>query len=359
MHIKKRQPLELTKYWRRASFLVAATLLVSSLNGPVSAQETGVSVTLAKHANKAAEYWDKGDYARAREEFKAALGFSPNSVEYYEGLLLCGEKTQDWPTVAFAAEKITALSPERKKIYDYDYGMALFNLNRYDEAIPHLKSALATADIPVPPYKPIRMTVDTNTTSLKAPEILPTPQKIPGMPNSGGVGGASLGKGYGLTAEQMEDRDAANVVTSANPVESKMGAKLLNYDNAIRSESILIAEYRGYDKNGDIRFNSPPMSHWHIEKILKGPPMNKDLPLRYDFHPTGVKDPPPGWKFDESMMPQKGSKWIIFIEFTVTEGVNHWYLPYYGSYGRQPATEENLNTLDSLLEQHNMKIPGL
>ncbi|HEY9760422.1 MAG TPA: tetratricopeptide repeat protein [Oculatellaceae cyanobacterium] len=359
MHIKKKQTLELRKSFRKASFLLAASLLVSNLNGPVSAQESGVSVTLAKHANKAAEYWDKGDYARAKDEFKAALGFSPSSVEYYEGLLLCGEKTQDWPTVAFAADKISSLSPERKKIYDYDYGMALFNLNRYDEAIPHLKAALATADIPVPPYKPIRMTVDTNTTSLKAPEILPVPQKIPGMPDSGGSGGSSLGKGYGLTAAQMEDNDASHVVTSANAVESKMSGKLLNYDNAIRSESILLAEYKGYDKSSDIRFNSPPMTHWHIDKILKGPPLNKDLPLRYDFHPTGVKDPPPGWKFDESMMPEKGSKWIIFIEFSVPDGVKRWFLPYAGSYGRQPATEENLNTLDSLLEQHNMKIQGL
>ncbi len=340
----------------RMTLALAASLLIGSLGCtalPALAQvDAAGSVTVAKHANKAAEYWDKGDYARAKEEFREAVSFVPNSVEYYEGLLNCAEKTQDWQNVVFAAEKISGLSPERKKFYEYDYGMALYNLNRYDDAIPHLKAALVTADIPVPPYKPIHMNITENTTSIKAPEVLQPVKQA--LPESGGVVGSR-----GKTALQMEDEDARHVVTSANPVEEKMGAKLLNYDNAIRSESILIAEYLGYDKSDDIRFNSPPLTHWHIDKILKGPPLNKSLPLRFDFHPTGVKEPPPGWKFSDSMMPEKGSKWILFIEYSVPDGTKRWFLPFMGNYGRQPATEENLNTLDALLEQHNMKIQGL
>jgi len=56
---------------------------------------------------------------------------------------------------------------------------------------------------------------------------------------------------------------------------------------------------------------------------------------------------------------KKGSKHIVFIEFSVPDGVRRWFLPYLGSYGIQPATEDNLNTLDRLLEQHNMRIQGL
>ena len=356
MHMIKSQPSRTSKPVNKSMLLLAASLLIGSLTGSflpaLSQVDAAGSVTVAKHANKAAEYWDKGDYARAKEEFRAAIGFVPNSVEYYEGLLNCSEKTQDWQNVVFAAEKIATLSPERKKFYDYDFGMALYNMNRYDEAIPHLKAALATADIPTPPYKPIRMNITENTTSIKAPEVLPTIQQA--LPQSGGVVGTR-----GKTAIQMEDEDATHVVTSANPVEAKMGAKLLNYDNAIRSESIVLAEYQGYDKADDIRFNSPPLTHWHVDKILKGPPLNKSLPLRFDFHTTGIKDPPPGWKWSESMLPEKGSKWILFIEFSVPDGVRRWFIPFQGSYGLQPATEENLNTLDALLEQHNMKIQGL
>jgi tetratricopeptide (TPR) repeat protein len=350
------------KHPRQIATLVAlSSLLIGSLGSgmlPARAQvEAAASVTVAKHANKAAEYWDKGDFARAKEEFKAVIGFVPNSVEYYEGLLDCGNKTNDWPSVVFAAEKISTLSPERKKFYDYDYGMALFNMNRYDEAIPHLKAALATADIPPPQYKPIRLNITENTTTIRAPEVMTQrPMSIPGMPSSSG----RVAPGMGLTAEQIQDKEDAQTITSASAVDkTAMASKLLNYDNAIRSESIVIAEYQGYDKTDDIRFNSPPLSHWHIDKILKGPPLSRTLPVRFDFHTPDVLDPPKGWKFDESKMPEKGSKHIVFIEFSVPDGVRRWFIPYLGSYGIQPATEDNMNTLDRLLEQHNMRIQGL
>lgn len=358
----KLQPSK-TGYQRsRLTLLLALSgLVVGSLGGTtlpaLSQVDAASSVTVAKHANKAAEYWDKGDYARAKEEFRAVIGFVPNSVEYYEGLLNCSERTADWQNVVFAADKIATLSPARKQFYDYDFGMALFNLNRYDEAIPHLKSALATADIPTPPYKPIRMNITENTTSLKMPEVMPTSYAVPGMPNSGGS--ARVAPGMGLTAAQIQDKEDSQVVTSGSKIDSELGKRLWNYDNAIRSESILIADYQGYDKNEDIRFNSPPLTHWHIDKILKGPPLNKSLPLRYDFHTPDVSTPPQGWKFDESKLPEKGSKWILFIEYSVPDGVKRWFLPFLGSYGVQPATEENLNTLDRLLEQHNMRIQGL
>lgn len=327
---------------------------------PVYAEvDAASSVTVAKHANKAAEYWDKGDFARAKEEFKAVIGFVPNSVEYYEGLLDCSNKTNDWPSVVFAADKIASLSPERKKFYEYDFGMALFNMNRYDEAVPHLKAALATADVPPPQFKPIRLNATENTTSIQAPEVL-TRQNVPGMPSSSTSSTKINAPGYGRTATQIQDEEDAKVITSGSAIDTKeMSNKLLNYNNAIRSESIVIAEYQGYDKTNDIRFNNPPLTHWHIDTILKGPPLSKTLPLRYDFHTPDVTEPPKGWKFDESKMPEKGSKHIVFIEFSVPDGVKRWFVPFLGSYGIQPATEENLNTLDRLLESHNMKIQGL
>ncbi|MFX5472302.1 hypothetical protein ABTD76_18515, partial [Acinetobacter baumannii] len=72
------------------------------------------------------------------------------------------------------------------------------------------------------------------------------------------------------TAVDVEANAAKNIVNSHNLIDTKYGAKLQNFENAIRSEFIGIAEYKGYDKSSDIRFNSPAASHWHIEKILKG-----------------------------------------------------------------------------------------
>lgn len=306
--------------------------------------DIGTSVTVTGHANKAAEYWEKADYIRARDEFRQVISYVPTSVESYEGLMNCCEKTKEWPQVAFACEKIFDLSTERKKFYEYDYGVALYNMNRFDLAMPHLKAALATADIPPPPFKPIQLKLDQGSGNvIKAPEIIK--KHDVGLPPV---------QAFGSTPVDIAEIASTHVITSGSSVDT---TKLQNFDNAIRSEFICIAEYKGYDKTDDIRFNSPPATHWHVDKILKGPPLGSSLPLRYDFHTPELKEPPAGWKFDDSKLPKIGSKWIIFIEFGVAE--RGLYNTYLGSYGRQPATEENLNTLDRLLTEHNMRNQGL
>jgi hypothetical protein len=221
-------------------------------------------------------------------------------------------------------------------------------LNRYDEAIPHLKSALATADVPAPSFRPIKLGLPNGSPVPKVAPIDSRPSQGSSVPRGGYGGGNSL--------VNIEREEEGHKVTSNSPVDL---GKLENYQNAIRSEFICIAEYQGFDKVSDVRFNSPVPSHWHIIKILKGPPLNKALPVRYDFHALSEKQAPPGWRFDQSKMPSKGSKWILFIEHAVPEGAKSLFTTYGGSYGRQPATEANLNELDRLLEEHNMKVQGL
>jgi hypothetical protein len=133
-----------------------------------------------------------------------------------------------------------------------------------------------------------------------------------------------------------------------------MEKKLLNYDNAIRSEAIVIAEYQGYKNQEDIRWNSPPQANFHITTILKGPPLDTNCPVRFAFHTPYHADPPIGWRFDDSKMPEIGSKWILFIEFAALE--RGQYNTYIGTYGRQPATEANLAMLDQLMDKHSMKL---
>ena len=125
-----------------------------------------------------------------------------------------------------------------------------------------------------------------------------------------------------------------------------------SYDNAIRSECICIAEYKGYEKgtdSTDINWNTPPQAHYRITDILKGPPLNKDIPVKYEFHNYVDIKMPKGWKFDEKkMMPAKDSKWILFIEFAVPK--RGMFELFQGSYGRQEMTDENVNHLyDSLI----------
>ncbi len=122
-----------------------------------------------------------------------------------------------------------------------------------------------------------------------------------------------------------------------------------NYQNAVHSECILIAEYLGYQKTADVKFNQPIQADYKIVKILKGPPLNKRLPIKYEFHDHTNPPTPAGWKFSEKEMPAVGSRWLIFIEHAVPH--NGQFETYEGSYGRQPESEDNLNKIYELLEK--------
>lgn len=126
------------------------------------------------------------------------------------------------------------------------------------------------------------------------------------------------------------------------------------YKNAVHSECVLIAEYVGYQKNPDVRFNQPILAEYKIVKILKGPPLNKHLPIKYEFHDHSNPPTPPGWKFSDKEMPAVNSQWLIFIEHAVPH--NGQFETYEGSWGRQPASEDNLNTVYELL--HNQGETG-
>jgi hypothetical protein len=113
---------------------------------------------------------------------------------------------------------------------------------------------------------------------------------------------------------------------------------------------VIIAEYLGYEKNPDIRWNQPARAEYRIIKILKGPPLNRRLPIKYEFHDHSNPPTPPNWKFNEKEMPEKGSRWLIFIDHSVPH--NGQFETYEGIYGRQPENEDNLNKVYSLLETH-------
>jgi tetratricopeptide (TPR) repeat protein len=297
----------------------AATLLSLFLSMPqkASAEE---SVTLIRHSNKAADYYNAGDYGRARDEYRTAIGLSPKSVEYYEGLYNTCMHSQEWDQVAFAIEKIFELEPKRQQSLAYEYGQALFHLNKYDEAVPWLRKALVQADTPMVAFAP----------KIKQIDIVPAhPAPPPPV-------------------------EVVKPVEIPKPIEINPSDYALSFDNAIKAECIVLAEFEGIDKTGDIHWNHPPLANFHITKNLKGPPLNKALPVKFEFHDNVNPSPPSGWKFNEKkMLPEKGSVWILFIEFAVPK--RGMFETFQGSYGRQPASDENLNNLYLLLDKYNMR----
>jgi tetratricopeptide (TPR) repeat protein len=315
---------------RRLSIVKAATLALTSACLALSsstramADEQPWTLTVIKHANKAAELYNNGNYQQARDEFRTAIGLRPNSAELYEGLLNTSIKSNEWDQIAFASEKLLELEPNRKNELAYDYGQALFNLNRWEEAIPWLKRSLNVVDAPIAVYHPKVHSEDIVPEDKKVAMVPPPPVTPPPPP-----------------PPPREKVNTNNYIRS--------------FENAIRSESIVIAKYLGLERGEEIHWNSPPQANYHITKVVKGPPLNPSLPIRYEFHDNVSTSAPSGWKFDEKKeMPEKGSEWILFIEFAVPK--KGMFETFQGSYGRQPATDDNLNELYSLIEKYNMGI---
>jgi tetratricopeptide (TPR) repeat protein len=306
------------------------------------------SVTITKHANNAAKAFAQQDYATAKAEYREAISLSPTTMEFYIGLYDVCAQTHEWDQVAFALERMFDLDPSKKKQLGAQYGEALYHLKRYDEAIPVLKQALKDADLPQPKL------------SLAIPTPPPEPQAKPAPPQTvasadttgGTVGGQPVQIAVGTnsaaaTAPLMNKEPAAPL----NVNEGQLGTFSKSFENAAHSECIVLAEYRGYEKSGDITFYHPPLANYHINKILKGPPLNKELPIRYEFHDRSACTAPKGWKFGPDKMPEIGSQWIIFIQNAVPR--DRMFDTFQGAYGRQPASEDNLNQIYALLEAHS------
>lgn len=312
------------------SLLIAILINIPYCFAQESTGSTG-SITITRHANAAARAFAARDYKTARDEYRTAIGLSPNTLEFYYGLYDVGVHSGEWDQVVFALEKIFEIDPSKKQPLLAQYGEALFHLNQYDKAVPILKQALKEADLPAPKI------------SLVVPAPVPEPAAEP-TESAPKVRDTTVRSASGnlATTEPIPER---KVILAKDTTAFK-----LSLENAVpRSECILIAEYLDYKHSPDIHFFHPPIAHYHIDKILKGPPLNRDLPLRYEFYDRqSLSGTPPGWKFGNDKMPEKGSKWIIFIRTALPR--DGAFDTYEGSYGRQPASEENMNKVYALLE---------
>ncbi len=320
-------------------FIISTTSLYCGLPAKAVRDSTGStgSITVTKHANAAARAFAAHDYATAIAEYRIAAGLAPDALEFYYGLYDVGIHAGQWDQVIFALEKIFEIDPSKKPPLLAQYGEALFRTNRFDEAVPVLKKALKEADLP------------STKIALIAPPPIPEPEDNSGPAVQDGPGGAA-----GTIPDNSVMTSSGNLASAGPiPTHQKFLAKdsstfKLSFQNASHSECIVLAEYLDYRRSPDIQFFHPPVAEYRITKILKGPPLNKDLPLRYEFYDRSNNAVPPGWKFGPDKMPAKGSTWILFIRIALPR--DGAFDTYEGSYGRQPATEENLNQIYGLLE---------
>jgi hypothetical protein len=132
-------------------------------------------------------------------------------------------------------------------------------------------------------------------------------------------------------------------------------------------ESILVGEYLGVYRDfklgkawkTPITYSSPPTVFYRLIQVLKGPPLSRTgfvtpisrkIAIKYDFD-EGDGDQPKDWKFDESMLPKFGSKWILFIPDAERHGYPRAFETFHGSAGRQEFTDATIERVRAAINR--------
>jgi hypothetical protein len=110
-------------------------------------------------------------------------------------------------------------------------------------------------------------------------------------------------------------------------------------------ESIVIGEYIGTETSEGLehqstQFNSlsTTVAYFQVIEILKGPPLNKRIPIRYDLE-GGDKRSAISQKV---LLPKVGSKWILFIPTAAPWGPSRVFDTFNGSQGREELSNQRL-----------------
>ncbi|CAN5383533.1 hypothetical protein BH11CYA1_BH11CYA1_32400 [soil metagenome] len=293
------------------------------------------SITVTRQVREAVKAAKQGQWSAAEAAYKNAINLDSKAGDLNYGLYNAAVNSNDWLQATRSLEDIFQIEPEAKPHLLAEYGQCLASTGRLEEAVPVLKKALATADRDVA-FLPGKLRAHT----AKA-ETVVKPVSRP------------------LTAEELTKIENEVKVFRPEPIpyvdpeglKYTKSTKALTYENAYKySEFIGICTYQGYDKTDGITYYHPPVARFRIDKILKGPNLNKAMPVRFEFHDKSDGEPEKGWKFGLDKMPAVGSKWLLFTEMAIP--TNGAFETYRGNFGRQEANEENLNKVYKVMELH-------
>ncbi|MDZ4832585.1 MAG: hypothetical protein SGJ27_02170 [Candidatus Melainabacteria bacterium] len=133
-------------------------------------------------------------------------------------------------------------------------------------------------------------------------------------------------------------------------------------DEAARSPYVVLASYQGHEplvgrSNEDI-YMSGFMADFQIESVLKQPSLGatkntdpafkpgENFNVRYLVHDLSPCMADQSFRFTESLMPTKKSKWILFL--STNNDKNGWQT-YRGNAGRLEASKSKVSKVKSLL----------
>lgn len=120
-------------------------------------------------------------------------------------------------------------------------------------------------------------------------------------------------------------------------------------ENTFRSsEWVGRVRYLRYETRGKVTLANPPSATYVPIECFKGPPICSNLTILFEFDPSETQEKRDNWIFNESMMPDPQSEWIIFIPNAVPVP-GKGFSTYRGSFGRMKATAENLEALACII----------
>lgn len=313
--------------------IFTTTFYAPTVYGAAEADDVGVygSILIARKAHEAAIALKQQNWAAAQGLYKSLIGMKPDEDDFYFGLYEASRRMQQWAEVGGALDQLFQHAQKYRNKMALEYGECLFHQNKYSEAEPVLKEALTKIDQPSLVEKQLKLVMIKGIrkhVKVVGPIVKPLvkPDLTPKAPPPK------------IKQEQIDP--------NTSDVDLKLNIAYM------KSECVLVATFDHMVKSDEmITFYNPPEAIYKIERILKGPPLNRTLPLRYEFHDKTNDPKPKGWKFNEQkMMPKKGSKWIIFIQNAVP--VDRKFETYHGCWGRIQYTEDNIDKVLKIKDEH-------
>ncbi len=293
------------------SFGIALLTVMPTLAAPEAGEGGDRSVSVRKLAQAAAAAMKKEEWEIAQSAYKKAISFDPRHEDFYFGLYHTSVKMQQWNEAVLALEELFVRNPEYKDQMLLEYGECLSHLNRHDEAKRILEEALGKVNKPSIVEARLKKLTEQSITVQKA-------------------------------------MDYQEPICGWRPCSNPPELTILNA--FLKSECVTICKYEGYEHKGPITFYNTPKAKYRIEEHLKGPQLDRDLAIKYEFLGKLIgEEKPVGWTFSRDMMPKKGSKWIIFI----TNGIpiQGMYHTFHGSYGRQELNDQNIDEINRIMEK--------
>jgi hypothetical protein len=106
-----------------------------------------------------------------------------------------------------------------------------------------------------------------------------------------------------------------------------------------------------FTRSTEFDYFEPPLAEFKVDQILKMPTkeaharmhIGDTIRVPYHFHDLSACESPRNWKFSASLMPKKGTRWILFLNSSNPHFGQSVYETYRGDFGRWADTPENLS----------------